>query len=56
MPEPDTLPQDEHQTSTTERGSFVSASCSCGWHGPARRARGKAREDASAHTHSTGAE
>ncbi|WP_243084887.1 hypothetical protein [Streptomyces sp. 891-h] len=33
----------------TERGSFCSASCTCGWRGPARRARDRAREDAHAH-------
>ncbi|MEE1942718.1 hypothetical protein V1L54_25480 [Streptomyces sp. TRM 70361] len=39
-----------HRTSTTETGPFCSAVCSCGWRGPARRARGRARADAAAHT------
>ena len=35
---------------TREDGSFVLGYCkSCDWTGPARRARGKAREDALAH-------
>ncbi|MEV4435427.1 hypothetical protein [Streptomyces sp. NPDC049555] len=38
-----------HQTTTTERGSFCTARCSCGWYGPARRARSLAREDAERH-------
>ncbi|MGW7519414.1 hypothetical protein ACWGJ2_27870 [Streptomyces sp. NPDC054796] len=41
--------QDGHRTSTDERGSFTSARCDCGWRGPARRARDKARADAAAH-------
>ncbi|WP_432013961.1 hypothetical protein [Streptomyces cucumeris] len=40
---------DRPLTSTVERGSFCLARCSCGWSGPARRARGLAREDATAH-------
>ncbi|WP_190129918.1 hypothetical protein [Streptomyces mashuensis] len=39
----------EHTTTTTERGSFCTARCSCGWYGPARRARSLAREDAEQH-------
>ncbi|MET7717632.1 hypothetical protein [Streptomyces sp. NPDC005407] len=39
-----------HQTSTTERGSFAVARCSCGWAGPARRSRERARTDAGLHT------
>ncbi|MCC3771009.1 hypothetical protein [Streptomyces sp. UNOC14_S4] len=38
-----------HSTSTSEIGSFCSARCSCGWRGPARRARSLAREDATTH-------
>ncbi|MFD6417424.1 hypothetical protein [Streptomyces sp. NPDC060194] len=38
-----------HRTTTTETGSFVTAICACGWRGPSRRARSKAREDAAAH-------
>ncbi|MBW1599322.1 hypothetical protein HPT28_20225 [Streptomyces sp. JJ38] len=40
---------EEHTTSLRERGSFVSAHCSCGWRGPARRARARAQADARAH-------
>ncbi|MEU3753399.1 hypothetical protein AB0H17_11635 [Streptomyces olivoreticuli] len=42
-----------HSTSTTETGSFCSARCTCGWRGPARRARSLAREDALSHTATT---
>ncbi|NJP46995.1 hypothetical protein [Actinacidiphila epipremni] len=39
-----------HRTTVVERGSFVTARCSCGWRGPARRARDRARRDAADHT------
>ncbi|WP_327132650.1 hypothetical protein OG311_18080 [Streptomyces sp. NBC_01343] len=39
-----------HTTTTAERGSFCTASCSCGWRGPARRSRDLARRDADRHT------
>ncbi|MFH8347000.1 hypothetical protein [Streptomyces sp. NPDC018045] len=39
----------DHRTTTTERGSFCLARCSCGWRGPARRARSQARTDAERH-------
>ncbi|MDQ0991692.1 hypothetical protein [Streptomyces sp. V3I7] len=39
----------EHDTSTQEQGRFCLARCSCGWRGPARRARSQARTDAEAH-------
>ncbi|MFI0900870.1 hypothetical protein [Streptomyces sp. NPDC020983] len=39
-----------HRTSVTERGSFATARCSCGWRGPARRSRDRARRDAQEHT------
>ncbi|WP_119293913.1 hypothetical protein [Streptomyces sp. YIM 130001] len=39
----------EHRTTTVEQGRFCSARCSCGWRGPARRARSKARSDATDH-------
>jgi hypothetical protein len=32
-----------------EKGSFTHARCNCGWLGPARRSRKRAREDAAAH-------
>ena len=32
-----------------EKGSFSHAACDCGWRGPARRSRKRAREDAAAH-------
>ncbi|WP_425584040.1 hypothetical protein [Streptomyces roseoviridis] len=38
-----------HHTETTERGSFAIARCSCGWRGPARRSRERARADAAEH-------
>ncbi|MEU7107670.1 hypothetical protein ACFQ2B_18030 [Streptomyces stramineus] len=47
-------PAAAHATSTSERGSFCSARCTCGWRGPARRARSLAREDAAAHLLGTG--
>ncbi|GGZ51429.1 hypothetical protein AB0P12_25050 [Streptomyces subrutilus] len=39
-----------HTTSTSERGSFCLAACTCGWRGPARRSRDLARKDATRHT------
>ncbi|MEU2433496.1 hypothetical protein ABZ611_29085 [Streptomyces sp. NPDC007861] len=41
--------QQQHETRTTERGSFSIASCTCGWCGPARRSRERARVDAQLH-------
>ncbi|NGO72591.1 hypothetical protein [Streptomyces boncukensis] len=38
-----------HEADMTERGAFCSAVCSCGWRGPARRARDRARADAAGH-------
>ncbi|MFJ4619831.1 hypothetical protein [Streptomyces sp. NPDC088812] len=38
-----------HRTTTVERGPFCLAHCSCGWRGPARRARSLARTDAEGH-------
>ncbi|MET7616878.1 hypothetical protein [Streptomyces sp. NPDC005408] len=38
-----------HHTSTSERGSFALARCTCGWMGPARRSRERARTDAALH-------
>ncbi|MEU2161974.1 hypothetical protein QRN89_16490 [Streptomyces chengbuensis] len=38
-----------HHTTTVDRGSFALARCSCGWTGPARRSRERARTDARAH-------
>ncbi|WP_344357849.1 hypothetical protein [Streptomyces gobitricini] len=40
---------DVHNATTTERGSFAVARCACGWAGPARRSRDRARLDAAAH-------
>ncbi|WP_432139546.1 MULTISPECIES: hypothetical protein [unclassified Streptomyces] len=40
----------EHLTSTVEQGRFCFARCTCGWRGPARRARSLARTDARTHT------
>ncbi|WP_167382928.1 hypothetical protein [Streptomyces mangrovisoli] len=39
----------EHRTTTTEQGPFCVARCTCGWRGPARRARSQARTDAAGH-------
>ncbi|MFJ4920810.1 hypothetical protein [Streptomyces sp. NPDC088725] len=47
-PTPSTTPP-AHTTSTTERGSFCLARCTCGWSGPARRSRDLARTDAKGH-------
>ncbi|MER6502860.1 hypothetical protein ABT218_26655 [Streptomyces sp. NPDC001455] len=38
-----------HEPTTVERGSFCIARCACGWSGPARRSRDRARADASEH-------
>ncbi|MFC7881947.1 hypothetical protein ACFUVV_08745 [Streptomyces sp. NPDC057376] len=43
-------PEPEHLTTTAEQGRFCLARCSCGWRGPARRARSQARTDAQTHT------
>ncbi|MCX4584373.1 hypothetical protein [Streptomyces sp. NBC_01481] len=42
-------PSAHHHISTGERGSFALARCTCGWTGPARRSRERARTDASLH-------
>jgi len=44
------LGPDQPRTSTVEKGAFCLARCTCGWTGPARRARSMARDDASVHT------
>ncbi|MGW7436076.1 hypothetical protein [Streptomyces sp. NPDC054849] len=49
-PQPQPQPPTGHTTSTTERGSFCLAVCTCGWSGPARRSRDLARKDAARHT------
>ncbi|MGR8009791.1 hypothetical protein [Streptomyces hypolithicus] len=46
---PPTHATQTHRTGTTERGSFCYAHCSCGWRGPARRSRDRARTDAELH-------
>ncbi|MFJ7194769.1 MULTISPECIES: hypothetical protein [unclassified Streptomyces] len=38
-----------HEATTVERGSFCTARCACGWSGPARRSRDRARTDAAEH-------
>lgn len=38
-----------HRAETVERGRFCLARCTCGWRGPARRARSLARRDAERH-------
>ncbi|MDQ0812590.1 hypothetical protein QFZ63_004304 [Streptomyces sp. B3I7] len=39
-----------HRTTTVEQGRFCAAHCTCGWRGPARRARSLARTDAENHS------
>ncbi|OSZ59443.1 hypothetical protein OQI_16335 [Streptomyces pharetrae CZA14] len=39
----------EHRVTTVEQGPFCVARCSCGWRGPARRARSQARTDGAGH-------
>ncbi|MEV6109071.1 hypothetical protein AB0M28_30860 [Streptomyces sp. NPDC051940] len=39
----------DHSVSMREEGAFAVAVCTCGWSGPARRARSRAREDAALH-------
>ncbi|MFJ8946597.1 hypothetical protein ACIRG4_25755 [Streptomyces sp. NPDC102395] len=50
-PGPEEAPGGEHRTTTVEEGRFCLARCTCGWRGPARRARSTARSDADHHTH-----
>ncbi|MFC9809846.1 hypothetical protein [Streptomyces griseoaurantiacus] len=38
-----------HRATTVEQGRFCAARCTCGWRGPARRARSLARTDAENH-------
>ncbi|MFE6101248.1 hypothetical protein ACFVQ4_14895 [Streptomyces laurentii] len=45
----DTRPPVTHRAETTERGAFALARCVCGWTGPARRSRDRARTDAAEH-------
>ncbi|CAL9494084.1 hypothetical protein SUDANB70_03311 [Streptomyces sp. enrichment culture] len=47
---PEPVGQKEHSTTTAEQGRFCTARCTCGWRGPARRARSQARTDAEKHT------
>ncbi|MEW2163272.1 hypothetical protein AB0912_09755 [Streptomyces sp. NPDC007084] len=42
-------PVSEHRATTVEQGPFCLARCTCGWRGPARRARSQARMDATTH-------
>ncbi|MFI5806629.1 hypothetical protein [Streptomyces sp. NPDC051561] len=42
-------PPGPHPATTSEAGSFAYAHCPCGWRGPSRRSRDKARQDATAH-------
>ncbi|WP_329316166.1 hypothetical protein [Streptomyces sp. NBC_01262] len=43
-------PPTAHRTTTVEKGPFTHATCTCGWRGPARRARDRARRDAVEHS------
>ncbi|MET7777536.1 MULTISPECIES: hypothetical protein [Streptomyces] len=45
----ETHPVQKHRTTTIEQGRFCLAHCTCGWRGPARRARSLARTDAEGH-------
>ncbi|MEU9284249.1 hypothetical protein AB0D57_05840 [Streptomyces sp. NPDC048275] len=45
----ESIPPQEHRTTTVEQGHFCLARCTCGWRGPARRARSLARTDAEGH-------
>ncbi|MFD9542714.1 hypothetical protein [Streptomyces sp. NPDC060022] len=47
-------PAPAHTTTTVERGSFCLARCTCGWSGPARRSRDRARTDAEHHSAAPG--
>ncbi|MER6532427.1 hypothetical protein ABT215_01125 [Streptomyces sp900105755] len=38
-----------HHTSVVEQGRFCFVRCTCGWRGPARRARSLARTDGEGH-------
>ena len=41
--------QDAEPVTVVEKGSFATAQCSCGWTGPGRRSRKRARADAAEH-------
>ncbi|MFD3735100.1 hypothetical protein [Streptomyces sp. NPDC058632] len=45
----DTESPQEHRITTAELGPFCFARCSCGWRGPARRARSLARAEGQKH-------
>ncbi|UUU23198.1 hypothetical protein [Streptomyces sp. DSM 40750] len=45
----ESAPSQQHRTTTVEQGRFCVARCTCGWRGPARRARSLARTDAAGH-------
>ncbi|WP_431968379.1 hypothetical protein [Actinacidiphila sp. bgisy160] len=46
---PSDPPPPLHRATTMEKGAFSHATCVCGWRGPARRARDRARRDATEH-------
>ncbi|MER5637381.1 hypothetical protein ABT095_10550 [Kitasatospora sp. NPDC002227] len=46
---PTEKPAESHQVTVTEKGSFCTASCTCGWYAPARRSRDRARRDGEEH-------
>ncbi|WAU85860.1 hypothetical protein O1Q96_42855 [Streptomyces sp. Qhu-G9] len=50
MAQQEEIGSQEHRTTTVEQGRFCLARCTCGWRGPARRARSSARTDAQTHT------
>ncbi|MFI9629080.1 hypothetical protein [Streptomyces sp. NPDC052042] len=49
LPATPTSASSGHEPTTVERGSFCLARCACGWSGPARRSRDRARSDAAGH-------
>ncbi|MEU6344364.1 hypothetical protein ABZ883_25845 [Streptomyces sp. NPDC046977] len=46
---PPSEPPPAHHATTKEKGAFSFATCTCGWRGPSRRARERARRDAAEH-------
>ncbi|MFI7011627.1 hypothetical protein [Streptomyces sp. NPDC050145] len=50
MAHEETQEKNGHTATVVEQGRFCLARCTCGWRGPARRARSRARTDAEEHT------
>ncbi|PWG09443.1 hypothetical protein DF268_32525 [Streptomyces sp. V2] len=49
QPDGTRTPSGDHLATTVDQGRFCFARCTCGWRGPARRARSLARTDAETH-------